>query len=98
MTRQDFIDNFLIKTDIANKRVIEAYLKDMLEVRDKHRTYPEEESDIEEFAQNTKHFIIMKLVTPFGECPVFVDRSMRKEILDYMREDHLGAYKGLILK
>ena len=97
MTRQDLIDNLLLG-DTERFDDLSHQIRKKLEIRDKFRTYPEEESDIEEFAQNTKHFIVMKLVTPFGECPVFVDRSMRKEILDYMGEDHLGAYKGLILK
>lgn len=98
MTRQDFIDNFLINSEKADTRVTEAYLKNMLEIRDKHRTYAQEEADINEFAKNTKNFIILKLVTPFGEYPIFVDRAAHKEVLEYMREDYLGMYKGLTLK
>ena len=97
MTRQDLIDNCILKSNREDSD-LEYEIKQKLEIRDKFRTYPEEEADIEEFAQNSKNFIVMKLTTPFGEHPVFVDRSMRKEILEYISKDYLGAYKGLTLK
>ena len=97
MTRQDLIDNCILKSNREDSD-LEYEIKQKLEIRDKFRTYPEEEADIEEFAKNTKNFLITKLVTPFGDFPVFIDRSCHKEVLEYMREDYLGAYKGLKLK
>ena len=97
MTRQDLIDNLLLG-DTERFDDLSHQIRKKLEIRDKFRTYPEEEADIEEFAQNSKNFIVMKLTTPFGEHPVFVDRSMRKEILEYISKDYLGTYRGLTLK
>jgi len=97
MTRQDFIDKFILEHEYGYQTFKET-LNAKLALRNEFRTYADEEADIEEFAQNSKNFIMMKLVTPFGEHPVFVDRSMHKEVMEYVREDYMGGFKGLKLK
>ena len=90
MTRRELIDTSLINGCGLKD------IQEMLKWRDELRCFAEEEKDLEEFAQNTKNFIIMTLTTPFGEHPVFVDRACAKEAMEYIKDN--SAYQGLGLK
>lgn len=84
MTRQDFIDSLILKG--------EADIKGKLELRDNLRGYAQEIDDINDFVKNTKHFKVVRLITPFGECPLIVERDDIKDMIAYMGSNKL--YNG----
>lgn len=87
MSRQDFIDQLIIKgfpeTEIDYK----------LSIRDKFTNEAQEQADIDEFIKGTKYFIVKKLSTPFGDCKIIVPKDILKDLHDYMMTPGtLGGY------
>ena len=79
MTRQDFIDDLIIKGFPENE------IKYKLRVRDDFKDIGTEEKDIEAMMEKSKNYKKSKIITPFGECIILVPRELVKEHFEYIR-------------
>jgi len=75
MTKQEFIDSYLLKNDINS-----GNLDELLEIRKKLIGEDEEKKDLEEYIKNSKHFYLKTLITPFGDCLVLVPKDLYMEM------------------
>lgn len=97
MERQEFIDTLLINETTKNFDDLELQIERKLKIKDSFRSEAQEWSDIEEFVKNTVKWKIEKIITPFGECKLIIDKEHYTEWRRYQTEEG-GMERGFILK
>lgn len=77
MTREDFTQQLLLGHSV--EETAEA-----LEFFDKEAGYDVENESISTFINRSKNFITLRLVTPYGDFPIAIDKKAVREVMDWV--------------
>ena len=96
MKRQELIDSLLINDTTKNFEDLKLQIGSKLTIRNSFRSEAVEWEDINDFVKDTTKWKVEKLLTPFGECKLIIDRDNCIEWREYQRKEG-GMREGFIL-